>query len=156
MHAAAISRRDFIRTGAVTMAGAKLLRGGGVQRGGQPESSLQSIKAAVFDTFGTVVDWRTSVALEVEGLAKRKSLSIDGAKFADAWRAQYQPKMNLVRTGQMPWTNLDHLHRMILDGILQDFGIKGLTEAETAELNRAWHRLHPWPDSVNGLTRLKK
>src|SRR5215831_3282350 len=136
-----ISRRDFIRTGTVTMAGAKLLRAGGVQRGGPPNTSLQSIKAAVFDTFGTVVDWRTSVTLEVQQLAKRKGLSVDGAKFADAWRDQYAPTMNLVRTGQLPWTNLDHLHRMILNDILQDFGIKGLTEAETAELNRAWHRL---------------
>jgi len=151
-----ISRRDFIRTGTVTMAGTKLLRTGGVQGAGRADGLLQSIKAAVFDTFGTVVDWRTSVTQEVQQLARRKGLSVDGAKFADAWRAQYQPKMSLVRTGQLPWTNLDHLHRMILDGILQDFGIKGLTEPETAELNRAWHRLRPWPDAVGGLTRLKK
>src|SRR5262245_5671980 len=118
MRAGAISRRDFMRTGAVTMAGAKLLRTGVVQGQGKPDTSLQSIKAAVFDTFGTVVDWRTSVSQEVQELAKRKGLSVDGAKFADAWRAQYQPKMNLVRTGQLPWTNLDHLHRIILDGIL--------------------------------------
>jgi 2-haloacid dehalogenase len=155
MYGTAFSRREFIRAGSVTMASAKLLRAAGTQGRGQPDASLQ-IKAAVFDTFGTVVDWRTSVTTEIQALAKQRGLIVDGAKFADAWRAQYQPKMNLVRTGQLPWTNLDHLHRMILDGILVDFGIKGLTEAETSELNRVWHRLRSWPDAVSGLTKLKK
>lgn len=113
------------------------------------------IKAIVFDVFGTCVDWRSSVADEVNALAKRKGLAVDGAKFADAWRAQYGPTMNRVRTGELPWTRLDQLHRMSLDTLLVDFGITGLTEAEIAELNRAWHRLRPWPDVVSGLTRLK-
>ena len=81
---------------------------------------------------------------------------MDGAKFADAWRAQYAPNMNRVRTGELPWTKLDRLHRMALDKILIDFRITGLSEAETDALNRAWHRLAPWPDAVSGLTRLKK
>jgi len=115
-----------------------------------------SIKALVFDVFGTVVDWRTSVALEVQQLAKRKGVTVDGEKFADAWRAGYGPSMNRVRTGELPWTKLDDLHRMTLDRILADFKIASLTDAEKADLNRAWHRLRPWPDSVNGLTRLKK
>ena len=119
-------------------------------------SPLASVKALVFDTFGTVVDWRTSVTREVEALAKRKGLTVDGAKFADAWRAQYAPNMNRVRSGELPWTKLDRLHRMALDKILIDFSITGLSEAETDALNRAWHRLAPWPDAVSGLTRLKK
>ncbi|MBI1875217.1 MAG: haloacid dehalogenase type II [Acidobacteria bacterium] len=117
---------------------------------------LTSVKALVFDVFGTVVDWRTPVTREVEDLANRKGLKVDGATFADAWRAQYGPSMNRVRAGELPWMKLDRLHRMILDKILIDFGIVGLTEAETDALNRAWHRLRPWPDTLAGLKRLKK
>ena len=117
---------------------------------------LAAVKALVFDTFGTVVDWRTSVTQEVEGLARRKGLTVDGAKFADTWRAGYAPSMNRVRSGDMPWTKLDDLHRMILDKLLVDFGIAGLSEAEVDALNRAWHRLRPWPDAVAGLTRLRR
>ena len=114
------------------------------------------IKALVFDVFGTVVDWRASVAQEVEHLANQKQLTVDGAKFADAWRAEYAPSMARVRSGEQPWTKLDRLHRKILDKIVIEFGIAGLTEAEMDALNRVWHRLRPWPDAVAGLTRLKK
>ena len=124
--------------------------------GVRQNSPMTSVKALVFDTFGTVVDWRSSVAKEVEDLGRRKGFSVDGAKFADAWRGGYGPSMNRVRTGELPWIKLDGLHRMILDKILIDFGITGLSEAETDSLNRAWHRLQPWPDAVSGLTRLKK
>jgi 2-haloacid dehalogenase len=121
----------------------------------RPVLDLTSVKALVFDVFGTVVDWRTSVARQVEALAKQKKLTVDGAKFADAWRAQYGPSMNRVRRGELPWTKLDELHRMVLDTLLPEFGISGLSDAEIADLNRAWHRLQPWPDVVRGLTRLK-
>lgn len=114
------------------------------------------VKALVFDVFGTVVDWRSSVAREVRALAQRKGLPIDGEKFADAWRAGYGPSMNRVRTGELPWTKLDDLHRTILDEVLADFRVSGLTDAEKNDLNHAWHRLTPWPDSAGGLTRLKK
>ncbi len=110
----------------------------------------------VFDVFGTVVDWRSSVAAEVQQLARRKGVAVDGAKLADAWRAAYAPSMNRVRTGELPWTKLDALHRMSLDRLLVDFNLSGISEAEKDDLNRAWHRLTPWPDSVAGLTRLKK
>jgi hypothetical protein len=86
----------------------------------------------------------------------RKGIPRDGAKFADAWRAGYGPSMNRVRTGELPWTRLDDLHRMTLDRILTEFKMAGLTDAEKDTLNRAWHRLRPWPDSVAGLSRLKK
>ena len=145
-----VSRRRFLEVSAVAMVGA------GAQTGAQPNRQVVAVKALVFDAFGTVVDWRTSVSREVEELAKRKGLKIDGARFADAWRAGYGPSMNRVRSGELPWTRLDDLHRMILDKILIDFGITGLSEDETEALNRAWHRLQPWPDSVAGLTRLKK
>ena len=123
----------------------------------QTPSDFSRVKALVFDTFGTVVDWRTSVAQQVQELATRKGLTIDAVKFADAWRGGYQPAMSRVRTGELPWTKLDRLHRMILDKLLVDFGIAGrLSESEVDTLNHAWHRLRPWPDSVSGLTRLKK
>ena len=126
------------------------------QNAARRDPQLASVGALVFDTFGTVVDWRTSVAREAEDLAKRKGLTVDGAKFADAWRAGYGPSMKRVRSGELPWTKLDALHRMTLDRILPEFNITGLTEDEKATLNHAWHRLKPWPDSVSGLTRLKK
>ena len=155
------SRREFLQAGAAATIGAEFLAGravasGMAQAGGPANPLVASVKALVFDTFGTVVDWRTSVTQEVEALARRKKLAVDGAKFADAWRAGYRPSMDRVRTGALPWTKLDRLHRMTLDKILIDFGITGLSEAETDELNRAWHRLRPWPDAVAGLTRLKK
>lgn len=150
-----VSRRKFLKTSTVTLVGQGLVQVGKAQSGGQP-ATLSSVRALVFDTFGTVVDWRTSIAREVENLAKGKRLNIDGSKFADAWRAQYAPSMNRVRNGQLPWTKLDDLHRMILDKILPDFDMTGLSENERESLNRAWHRLRPWPDAVSGLTRLKK
>ena len=157
-----VSRREFLRVGAVAAVGAEFVgagratASGRAQSGGRPSPELASVKALVFDTFGTVVDWRTSVTREVEELAKRKGLMVDGAKFADAWRAGYAPSMNRVRSGDLPWTKLDGLHRMILDKILIDFRVAGLSQTETDALNRAWHRLRPWPDAVGGLTRLKK
>jgi 2-haloacid dehalogenase len=120
------------------------------------QSARPQVRALVFDVFGTVVDWRTAVAREVAAAAKRKGIAIDGEKFADAWRAGYGPSMNRVRTGELPWTKLDDLHRMTLDRIAGDFGLSSLTDAERAELNHAWHRLDPWPDTVAGLTRLKQ
>ena len=102
------------------------------------------------------MDWRSSVIAEGEKLGKEKGLKVDWAAFADAWRGGYGPSMNLVRTGKLPWTKLDVLHRMVLDELLPKFKIEGLTEAEKAHFNKAWHRLHGWPDSVAGLTRLKK
>jgi 2-haloacid dehalogenase len=116
---------------------------------------LNAIRALLFDVFGTVVDWRGSLVREGRALAERKGLEVDWAAFADAWRAGYRPAMDRVRRGELPWMNLDKLHRVILDEILPRFGVHGLSEAEVDDFNRAWHRLRPWPDSVRGLKRLK-
>ena len=156
-----ISRRAALRAGAAAIVGSglgtsALSRESIMQSTQPPASDLRAVKALVFDVFGTVVDWRTSVAGEIEALARRKKVAVDGAAFADAWRAGYAPSMNRVRTGQLPWTPLDGLHRMTLDALLPKFGLTGLSEQEIADLNRAWHRLQPWPDSVPGLTALKK
>jgi 2-haloacid dehalogenase len=113
-------------------------------------------KALIFDTFGTVVDWRGSIIEEGTRWGKAKGLSVDWAMFADRWRAGYQPAMDKVRRGELPWTNLDGLHRMLLEDLLKEFRIEGLSEEEKDDWNLVWHRLKPWPDSVPGLTRLKK
>src|SRR5215468_9536818 len=114
-------------------------------------------KALVFDTFGTVVDWRGSVIEEGTALGKSKHFEIDWPSFADRWRAGYAPAMERVRKGELPWTKLDDLHRMILDELLSEFRmIPSLTDGEKDHLNRVWHRLKPWPDSVPGLRRLKR
>ena len=118
--------------------------------------SSPRVKALTFDVFGTVVDWRGSIIREGEQLGKRKGVHADWAKFADAWRGAYAPSMDRVRKGELPWTNLDALHRMSLEKLLGDFGIRGLSEAERDDFTRAWHRLTPWPDAVEGLARLRK
>ena len=119
-------------------------------------AELKSVRALTFDVFGTVVDWRGSITREGRKLGRRLGVSADWAAFADAWRAGYRPAMNEVRSGRLPWTNIDGLHRRILDRILDEAGLGALAEAERADLNRAWHRLTPWPDAVRGLRRLKK
>jgi 2-haloacid dehalogenase len=113
-------------------------------------------KALVFDTFGTVVDWRGSIIAEGAVWEQADNLNIDWAHFADRWRAGYGPSMERVRRGELPWTKLDDLHRLVLDQLLVEFRITGLSEDEKDHWNRVWHRLKPWPDSVAGLTRLKK
>jgi 2-haloacid dehalogenase len=106
----------------------------------------------VFDVFGTVVDWRGSIAREIDALG----LGVDGAAFADAWRDRYQPAMQRVRAGERPWVRLDVLHRENLDATLEAFGVATRVEPATrAALNLAWHRLDPWPEAVDGLRRLK-
>lgn len=118
--------------------------------------NLTDVKALTFDVFGTVVDWRTSIIREGTKLGRSKGIKADWAKFADAWRSGYAPAMDRVRRGEIPWMNLDALHRMMLDRLLGEFNILGLSETEKDDLNRAWHRLRPWPDSVGGLKRLRK
>lgn len=117
---------------------------------------VSAIRALTFDVFGTVVDWRTSIAREVDAFARSHGLGLDGPAFADAWRSLYQPSMEQVRTGARPWTKLDDLHRESLLTLLDRFGVTGIAPAEIDHLNHAWHRLDPWPDVVEGLTRLKR
>ncbi len=111
----------------------------------------QAPAVLAFDVFGTVVDWHGSIVRELAALDPQ----VDGDAFALAWRAGYQPAMARVRSGELGWTRIDELHRMILDEILPRFGLEHLSQDERAHLNRVWHRLDPWPDAVAGLTRLK-
>lgn len=118
--------------------------------------ALDGVKALTFDVFGTVVDWRSSIIRECEAFGKSRGLAEDWAAFADRWRAMYQPAMEEVRSGKRGWTKLDDLHRESLGKLVIEFGIKGVLAGELDDLNRAWHRLDPWPDAVPGLTRLKR
>ena len=113
-------------------------------------------RACLFDVFGTTVDWRSSVSRQVAAFLRDKGIQgVDPVEFADEWRKLYQPSMEAVRSGRREWTILDVLHRESLESLLARYGIRGLPEAETDDLNRAWHRLDPWPDVVEGLARLK-
>ena len=119
------------------------------------EFDPRAIRALVFDVFGTVVDWRATIVREGQALGAAKAWQVDWSAFADAWRAGYQPAMQRARSGEIAWTNVDGLHRTILDSLIPRFGLEALDETERAQLNRVWHRLDPWPDAVAGLTRLK-
>lgn len=121
------------------------------------DMSIDNVKAIVFDTFGTITDWRSSIAREGEMVARKKGFSdFDGDAFARAWRAGYRPGMAPVISGEREWTAIDVIHRERLDEILPQFGLDMLDEAERVHLNFAWHRINPWPDSIPGLLRLKK
>jgi 2-haloacid dehalogenase len=117
--------------------------------------TLPEVDALVFDVFGTVVDWRSGVVRDGQRLGEARGLDVDWASFADAWREEYQPSLARVRRGEIPWQNLDALHRKSLERLLDRFDVEGLTDEEIEHLNRVWHRLDPWPDVVPGLNRLR-
>ena len=121
-------------------------------------STGQAVQAVLFDVFGTVVDWRTGVAAAVRRFAGEHGLELDAGAFADAWRARYGPGMRRVSADERPFVPLDVLHRENLDGVLGDLGLEPgrFGPAALDELNRAWHFLPPWPDSVPGITALKR
>jgi len=113
------------------------------------------VRALLFDTFGTVVDWRSSTIRELAAFGNPRGLTADWAAFADRWRGLYQPAMEAVRSGRRPFTILDVLHRESLETLLGEFKISGLSEPELDHLTKIWHRLDPWPDVIAGLRRLK-
>ena len=117
---------------------------------------MTGVRALAFDVFGTVVDWRSSIVRELEQFGERHGLQQDWPTFADNWRAGYAPAMDRVRRGDLPWTRIDDLHRMILEELLGAAGVTSICVEDVDDLNRAWHRLDPWPDSIAGLTRLKE
>lgn len=117
-----------------------------------PHALAKNVQVLAFDIFGTVVDWHGSISREVQALYP----GVDGDAFARTWRAGYQPAMAPIRQGRRGWTLIDTLHREVLDDILPRFGLAHLDEAQRRHLNRVWHRLDAWPDSVAGLTRLKR
>jgi 2-haloacid dehalogenase len=116
---------------------------------------VSEVKAILFDTFGSVVDWRGSLIEDLTGWGAGRGIQADWTGLVDAWRAAYAPSMDRVRQGLEPWTRLDDLHRATLERLVAQFGIQGLAEADLDHINHGWHRLRPWPDSVAGLTRLR-
>jgi 2-haloacid dehalogenase len=119
-------------------------------------TARQDVEALLFDVFGTVVDWRTSIIEDLSRFGAERGLSLDWAAFADEWRALYQPAMEEVRSGRRAWTILDVLHRESLEALAAKYGLAGLGGDDKAYINKVWHRLKPWPDAVAGLERLKK
>lgn len=117
---------------------------------------LSDVRALTFDVFGTVVDWRSGVAAEARRIGALSGVSCDWERLADAWRALYIPSMNRVRSGELPWTNFDRLHRMSLDQVLREIGAEGFDLAARDELTHAWECLPAWPDAAKGLERLCK
>ena len=116
-----------------------------------------SPRACIFDVFGTLVDWRSSVAREAKNVFERRGLNVDPLAFADAWRGEYQPAMERIRNGNRGYVPLDDLHRENLDIVLKTFDIEGAFDpSERDEFNRAWEKLEPWPDVVSGLNQLKQ
>jgi 2-haloacid dehalogenase len=113
------------------------------------------IKALLFDVFGTVVDWRTSITREVAAFGQRHRVTADWESFADNWREGYSSGMAQVNDGEVEWRNVDRIHRERLDLLLAAHGFPKIAEYELDQLNRAWHRLDAWPDAVEGLLRLK-
>jgi len=113
-------------------------------------------EALLFDVFGTVVDWRASLIRQLERFGRDNGLRADWVGLADDWRAQYEPAMNAVRAGQRPWTTLEVLHRESLDNLLPGHGLGALSETQRQQIVLGWHFLDPWPDSVAGLTRLRR
>jgi len=125
--------------------------------GRSAKDGLSRVKALVFDTWGTVVDWRSSILQELRDLSMRKALAIDGEKFLADWSAAYKPGMRKVNQGEWPWTPVSEIYRRALDDLLATYDMKGkLSEAEIDHLNRTWTRTLPWADSVGGLIRLKQ
>ena len=114
------------------------------------------VKAMTFDIFGTVADWRGSIIREGQDVWAAKGVEVDWEQFADEWRAGYGPAMQRVRSGDLPWMNIDALHRLILDDLLARYQISSLAEDDKDQLNRVWHRLNTWPDVASGLTRLRR
>ncbi len=120
------------------------------------EAPILGVRALFFDVFGTLVDWRTSVAREAEVILSPHGHRLDWAAFADAWRGEYQPGMEEVRIGRIPFSKLDLLHRRNLERFLPRFGVANLSDIVLSELTLAWHRLDAWPDVPAALARLKK
>jgi 2-haloacid dehalogenase len=119
-------------------------------------TAKNDVHALLFDVFGTVVDWRSSIIDDLSQFGAERGLEVDWAAFSDDWRGLYQPAMEEVRSGRRAWTVLDVLHRESLDKVLAKHAISGLGDADRDHINKVWHRLKPWPDAVEGLERLKK
>ena len=119
------------------------------------KATVGNVRALVFDTFGSVVDWRGSIIRDLSAWGDSQHIQADWAALADQWRGLYQPQMQKVRSGERPWVNLDDLHRESLETLIPKYGLNHLSELQRDHVNRVWHRLDAWPDAIAGMTRLK-
>jgi 2-haloacid dehalogenase len=154
-------RRNFLRSSALlsiagTLSSTGLLASLAAWSQAATAKPVDGVKALFFDVFGTLVDWRTGVAREAAAILKPLGYSIDWIAFADAWRAEYQPGMEEVRSGAVPFSKLDVIHRRMLERIRTRFGLETLDEPVLQALNLAWHRLDAWKDVPAGLHRLRR
>ncbi len=154
-------RRNFLRSSAIltiagTLSSAGLLASLDAWSQTAAAKPVKGVKALFFDVFGTLVDWRTGVAREAAAILKPLGYSLDWIAFADAWRAEYQPGMEEVRSGAVPFSKLDVIHRRMLERIRTRFGLEKLDEPVLQALNLAWHRLDAWKDVPAGLHRLRR
>jgi 2-haloacid dehalogenase len=144
-----ITRRALVQSGAGLFVGVQPVSAA-------PQQNRFDIKALFFDVFGTLVDWRSSVAREAERILKPRGITLDWAGFAEAWRAEYAPTLEDVRSGRMPYIKLDPLELRMLNRVLPRLGVQDLPDSVKQELNFAWHRLDGWPDVKPGLARLAR
>ena len=151
-----LRRREFFQLSSAALVAVGVAASGRIVCAQALSQRVRGVRAMTFDVFGTIVDWRSSIIAEGEALGARKGIDADWARFADRWRAGYGPAMGRVRSGELGWTKIDDLHRLILDELVPEFGLTALSETELDDLNRVWHRLRPWPDAVAGLTRLRE
>ncbi len=157
----AITRRDFLRyaggLGALGVScGMGLAHANTSKSKHETGKPVDSVKAMVFDVFGTLVDWRTCVARESRAILEPLGYKLDWITFADAWRAEYQPGMEEIRSGRKPFSRLDIVHRGMLDRVRPRFGLESLDEPTLRNLNLVWHRLDAWPGVTAGLHRLRR
>ena len=144
---AGVTRREVVLVMAAA-ATAGLWSRGALAAGQDVPGRVRGVRAMTFDVFGTVVALAAAAVERQKALERRGWFGGVWAAFADGGRGGYGPAMRRVRNGELPWTKIDDLHRMILDTLVPEFGLERLTEAELDDLNRVWHRLRPWPDAV--------
>ncbi len=147
------SRRGFL-TGA--LAAATAVRARGARPADVAGPAPGGVSVLVFDVFGTVVDWRSGLIAEAGRIGRARGIAVDGPALADAWAKSYQPAMDRVRSGELPWTKLEGLLRSVAGDLLVRFGLGDLSVKEKEDFVHAWRRLPPWPDAVEGLTRLRR
>jgi len=157
----ALSRRDFLRQAGWFstqgfLCGTGLVYSSPALAQHETGNAVDSVKAMVFDVFGTLVDWRTCVARESRMILEPLGYKLDWIAFANAWRAEYQPGMEEIRAGRKPFSRLDVVHRGMLDRVRPHFGLELLDEPTLRKLNLVWHQLDAWPGVTDGLHRLRR
>ena len=115
-----------------------------------------SIEVLLFDVFGTVTDWRSSMRRRCERFGAERELTADWEALVVEWRSRYKPAIEPVREGRRLWADFDELQREELDALLPTYDLNTLSDEDRQLLVHGWHRTEPWPDALPALERLKK